>query len=431
MKRKNILILTLLLFICTSLIITSAASNDVVENNKKNAKEKAAAFSDVKESDWYYEAVEYVRKNKLMTGTSETEFSPFGETTRGMIVTILWRIEGEPLVEGNNFEDVDSGAWYSRAVAWATNNQIVKGYSETTFAPNDTATREQFATIMYRYASYKKYDLSKKAALDKYEDKDQVSAYAVECMAWANANGIILGTSETKISPQDDVLRSQTAVILNRFCEKFEILAPDNGNDTTVKEEIKNNDLNEKDKTTGGGNSNNLTNNPSEDSAGNDSFDSESPAESDKEMDKDIEIKTALIELKTTYGKAGETIPVFIELRKNPGILGAILTLEYDEGAVTLVDVENGEAVSDILFLTYSKELKSGMNFVWDGLDLSPADIKEGTMLVLYFEISPDAIPGKRYPLKLMHKTGGIIDADLNAVKLTISQGFIEVSESQ
>ena len=114
-------------------------------------------------------------------------------------------------------------------------------------------------------------------------------------------------------------------------------------------------------------------------------------------------------------------------MRENPGLLGAILTLEYDEEAMTLVDVENGEAVSGVLTLTHSKEFQSGMNFVWDGLEIEPGDIKEGTMLVLYFQLSPDAIPGKRYPLKLEYKPGSVIDEDLNKVNLTLSQGFVEI----
>jgi len=422
-KRSMFLVLSLLVF--ASLITVSAATINEIANNEDDTQKQVVAFSDVKESDWYYEDVKYVQENKLMTGTSETEFSPSGETTRGMIVTILWRVEGEPVVEGKDFEDVSADAWYSKAVAWASNNQIVSGYSETAFGPNDTATREQLATIMYRYASYKKCGLSKKAELDKYEDKEQISEYAVESIEWANANGIISGTSETTISPKDNVQRCQVAAILKRFCENYKIFNLDVENEKVGKENEEDViDENEKD-------SNESSNNSSTGSTGGSNNDDSSepipPQDLEEEVVEEIIKKTASIKLNTTYGKAGDIIPVTVDLRENPGLLGAILTLEYDEEAMTLVDVENGEAVSGVLTLTHSKEFQSGMNFVWDGLEIEPGDIKEGTMLVLYFQLSPDAIPGKRYPLKLEYKPGSVIDEDLNKVNLTLSQGFVEI----
>lgn len=429
MKKTIAILIAMLLYVSADI----ADASTITTNHEEN-------FMDVKESDWFYDDVKYVQENKLMTGTSEVEFSPSGETTRGMIVTILWRLEGEPVAEGKDFKDVSLDAWYSKAVAWASNNQIVSGYNEITFGPNDTATREQLATIMYRYALHKKYDVFDEAELDKYKDKEQISAYAVKSLKWANANGIISGTSKITISPKDNVLRSQIAAILKRFCENFKVLdinaenESNNDNDVTTKEEIKINDLNEKDKTTNsenssGGNSNNLTNNSPGDSSANDLPDPEILYDPYEEIVENIELKTATIELKTSYGKAGDTIPVIVELKENPGILGAVLSLEYDVGAMTLIDVENGEAVEDVLTLTHSKEFASGMNFVWDGLELDSSDIKKGTMLVLYFELSSDAIPGKRYPLKLGYKPGNVIDDDLNKVNLTISQGFIEIEK--
>ena len=175
MKKKNFVILVLSLLVCTSLIIASAASINDVANEEESVPKQTVVFSDIKESDWFYDDVKYVQENNLMTGTSETEFSPSGATTRGMIVTILWRVEGEPVVEGKDFEDVASDAWYSKAVAWASSNQIVSGYSDTAFGPNDTATREQLATIMYRYATYKKCDISKKAKLDNMRIRNRLA----------------------------------------------------------------------------------------------------------------------------------------------------------------------------------------------------------------------------------------------------------------
>lgn len=396
--------------LCISAFTVCASASELSDLSTRQS-----PFEDVKETDWFYDDVKFVYESDLMTGTGKTEFSPDGVTTRGMIVTILWRVDGEPVSTGKDFKDVSSDSWYSKAVAWASSNQIVNGYNETNFGPNDVATREQLAVIMYRFASYKKYDLSKKSKLDNYEDREDISYYAVESIEWANENGIISGTSETSISPKDNVLRSQVAAILRRFCEKFEIM---DGVTTSESENAK--DDNAFPQT---GSSIDPTDNSSGDN-------SEMTYEPDEEIVDNAEVKSASVKLKTTYGEPGQIIPVSVDLRENPGILGAILTLEYDEDAMTLIDAKNGKAVSEVLTLTHSKELSSGMNFVWDGLELDSRDIKEGELLVLYFELSPEAIPGKRYPLKLTHKPGSVIDADLNRVNLMISQGFIEIEET-
>lgn len=318
MKKKNFVILALSLLVCTSLIIASAASINDVANDEESVQKQTIVFSDVKESDWYYEDVKYVQENNLMTGTGETEFSPSGATTRGMIVTILWRVEGEPVVEGKDFEDVSSDAWYSKAVAWASNNQIVSGYSETNFGPNDTATREQLATIMYRYASYKKCDLSKKAKLDKYEDREDISYYAVESIEWANANGIISGTSETTISPKDNVLRSQVAAILRRFCENFKIIdnsvvdEKENAEEIVddKKEEIKEEEKEDND--FGGGGFIGAGGGPDEPII---------PEEEIPEEDKIVETQRPAINVKTAYGDPGEYITVLVDIEDNPGMI--------------------------------------------------------------------------------------------------------------
>ena len=431
MKKKNILILALTLLTCTSLIIASATSNNDVANDEKNVQGKTVVFSDVNESDWYYEDVKYVQENKLMTGTSETEFSPSGETTRGMIVTILWRAEGEPVVEGKDFEDVALDAWYSKAVAWASNNQIVSGYNETTFGPNDTATREQLATIMYRYASYKKCDLSKKAELDKYEDKEQISDYAIESIEWANANGIISGTSETTVSPKDNVLRSQVAAILRRFCENFKIIdnsvvdekenAEENVDEkkeenTEGKEENRDNDFG------GGGGFIGVGGGPDEPII---------PEEEIPEEDKIVETQRPAINVRTVYGDPGEYVTVEVDVKDNPGILGMILQIEYDEDAMTLIEAENGEAIDSVLTMTTSKELKSGAKFVWDGLEIAPSQIEDGTVLKLEFRLSDDAIYGKRYPLTLKYTSGDITDSNFASVNPLINQGFVEINQEE
>ena len=181
----------------------------------------ALPFADVTASDWFYDAVAYVYNNGLMTGTSDTTFSPNATTTRGMLVTILHRLEGEPAANDAGFTDVENGAWYQAAVDWAAANGIVNGTSETTFDPNGTLTREQMAAILYRYAAYKGYDVSQLADLSRFSDSSAVSTYAADALAWANAAGLITGVTDTTLSPQGSAVRAQAATILMRFCENI------------------------------------------------------------------------------------------------------------------------------------------------------------------------------------------------------------------
>lgn len=177
-------------------------------------------FGDVKSADWFYNDVKYVYEKGMMAGTAADVFAPNATTTRAMIVTILYRLEGSPAVTGTSaFVDVPVGQWYTDAVNWAAANQIVKGTSATTFAPNDSITREQMAAILYRYAQYKGYDVTKKADLSGYSDNGQVSAYAKDALAWANAAKLINGVTNTTLAPQGNATRAQVSAILHRFCD--------------------------------------------------------------------------------------------------------------------------------------------------------------------------------------------------------------------
>lgn len=177
-------------------------------------------FGDVKSADWFYNDVKYVYEKGMMAGTAADVFAPNATTTRAMIVTILYRLEGSPAVTGTSaFVDVPAGQWYTDAVNWAAANQIVKGTSATTFAPNDSITREQMAAILYRYAQYKGYDVTKKADLSGYSDNSQVSAYAKDALAWANAAKLINGVTNITLAPQGNATRAQVSAILHRFCD--------------------------------------------------------------------------------------------------------------------------------------------------------------------------------------------------------------------
>ncbi len=175
-------------------------------------------FVDVAAADWCYNAVRYVYEKGLMNGTTTTTFNPSGSTTRGMIVAILYRLEGSPLASGASaFTDVAPTAYYASAVAWASSNGIVNGYEDKTFRPNNLITREQMAAFLYRYAQYKGRDVSQRADLSAFTDAGQIASYAVEPIQWANIQGLVNGTSTTTLSPKGSATRAQVAVILNRF----------------------------------------------------------------------------------------------------------------------------------------------------------------------------------------------------------------------
>ena len=177
-------------------------------------------FPDVAEGDWFYDAVRYAYETGLMDGVGDSLFAPNSETTRAQLVTILYRLEGEPEVSGTSgFTDVEAGTWYTDAVAWAAANGIVNGVSETEFAPGKDITREQLATILFRYAEAKGYDVSARVDLSAYPDADQIQSYAAESVAWAVAEGLIQGFEDNTLRPAGNATRAQIATILMRFCE--------------------------------------------------------------------------------------------------------------------------------------------------------------------------------------------------------------------
>lgn len=181
-------------------------------------------FVDVSPEAWYKNAVDYVFENSLMSGTSSTTFSPDITTSRGMIVTTLYRLEQSPSVsESSDFSDVEDGQWYSDAIVWASVNDIVSGYGNGMFGPDDSVTREQMATILYRYAQFKGYPTTSSADLAKYTDLEMLSTWAQEPMKWANAFGIITGTTATTLNPQGNATRAEMAAMLMRFCKNVAV----------------------------------------------------------------------------------------------------------------------------------------------------------------------------------------------------------------
>ena len=169
---------------------------------------------------WYYDAVEYVYDNGLMNGTASDTFAPNATLTRGMLATVLWRMEGSPVVNyALPFEDVSGDQWYTEAIRWAASVGVVNGTSATTYAPNANITREQLATMLYRYAAYKSGSVSTSASLSGFTDAGSVSDYAADAMEWAVAEEIIGGMTSTTLVPQGSATRAQTATMLMRYCE--------------------------------------------------------------------------------------------------------------------------------------------------------------------------------------------------------------------
>ena len=178
-------------------------------------------FTDVASTDWYYDAVAYAYENDLMNGISSTQFNPNGTTTRGMIATILYRLEGEPEAPACDFTDVAAGQYYTDAIAWAAENHLVNGYGDGTFGPNDNITREQMSALLYRYAEFKGYDLTARGDLSGYTDASQISDYAVTAMQWATAEGLVNGMGDGTLAPRGNSTRAQIATILMRFLENI------------------------------------------------------------------------------------------------------------------------------------------------------------------------------------------------------------------
>lgn len=206
MKKKMLSrLISLCMVTAMMLCITPAAS--------------AADFSDVPADAWYREAVDYVSDNGLMAGTGNGQFSPNATMSRAMLVAVLYRMDGTPAASGNGgFSDVPANAYYTAAVAWAAENQIVSGTGNGNFSPNTLISRQQLAAILYRYAAYKNYDTSASTDISRFADAASVSGYAKDAMRGAVGAGIISG-SDGRLMPSGSATRAQAAAMLMRFAQ--------------------------------------------------------------------------------------------------------------------------------------------------------------------------------------------------------------------
>lgn len=199
----------------TSSVTFTAQWQESDEDGDNGDEEWENPYADVSANQWFYAAVQYVSENNLMNGVAENAFGPDIHTTRGMLVTILHRIEGEPQAGEHSFTDVAEDEYYADAVAWAAENDIVNGYSDTVFAPEKAMSREEMAVVLYRYAQYKGWDVSAQGDLSRYADSESVSAWSAEAMTWAVGAKVMNGM-DGRLAPQGDALRSQTATVLMR-----------------------------------------------------------------------------------------------------------------------------------------------------------------------------------------------------------------------
>ena len=181
-------------------------------------------FTDVSRTAWYHDAVQWAVDQGLMNGVSDTLFAPNGTATRAMVVTMLWRLAGEPVVDYlMPYADVSQDAWYAEAIRWAASAGAVNGVSETAFSPNAPVTREQLAAILYRYAQARGQGFTGSwMFLLDYPDADQVSDWADEAMHWMVMHGVITGMGDGTLAPKAEATRAQIAAMFMRFCEELE-----------------------------------------------------------------------------------------------------------------------------------------------------------------------------------------------------------------
>lgn len=181
-------------------------------------------FIDVDQNMWYHDSIDFALRRKMFSGISDTQFDPNGLMTRAMLVTVLYRLSGAPvIIIGDDFIDVPANRWYSAAVTWGKVTGIINGVEPNRFAPEQNVTREQAAAILYRYAMYRYLDVGEYEILDDFNDGAQVSKYAQEPMNWAIGSGLISGIGNKTLAPQDPATRAQVCTILMRFCQAYQV----------------------------------------------------------------------------------------------------------------------------------------------------------------------------------------------------------------
>ena len=362
-----------------------------------SATTNAVSFSDVGSNAWYAESVEYMQDHGLMNGVGGNRFDPDGTVTRGMLVTILYRLENTDEEVGSvPFDDVSVGSYYAKPIAWAAKHDVISGYSQSRFGPDDNVTREQLATILYRYSIHKDYDVTAESALTSYTDSSAISPYALQAMRWAEAAGIINGVGNAQLGPGLTASRAQVATMVMRFDRMIPSEAPTSGSNTEIPTSTK----------------------PSQETPPNQGA-STSTADD----------RTLSLTVDSVEATAGDQdVTVAITVKNNPGILGMTLFVRYNDSALTLKSAENGSAVSPALTLTNPGKYQSQCRFVWDGVEITAKDVKDGTVLKLHFDI-PENTPAGSYPIEIFYNNGDIVDNELSVLSPAISNGSVAVTK--
>ncbi|MDO4799962.1 MAG: S-layer homology domain-containing protein, partial [Bacillota bacterium] len=179
-------------------------------------------YVDVLEKDWFYEAVRLVTQKGAMKGIGNKKFGPRQQMTRGMVVTLLYQMNGQPVVDAvATYPDVESGKYYSIPVAWASKNKLIKGYSNGNFGPNDLVTREQLVAILYRYADFMGYDVTAVGDLTPFGDKEKVSAYAMDAVKFAVGSRLMRGDNLGMLNPKGFATRAEVATFVMNFYKQL------------------------------------------------------------------------------------------------------------------------------------------------------------------------------------------------------------------
>ena len=399
-------------------------------------------FSDVPKNEWYSDSVEYVFENGLMNGTSKTTFEPASSITRGMIVTIIYRMEGTPVVVSESeYTDVDKESYYYSPIVWATENGIVNGYSKEVFAPNDRITREQFAAILYRYADYKgldiSFDLKIVEELKKYDDNSLINDYAKDAISWANHSKLITGTSVTTLEPQGTATRAQAATIFMRFDKWIDEAANEKSDEQETGEVSKDNEEPDDDKDVLADNSQNEsmkenetpthTDNTGEEPENGTSNQEKEPDNTTDNNDTEIDYQGLYLKVNDAEITSGNTVEVNVSLENNPGIMGMMISFEYDEKAMKIVKVLNGDVLTDKngYVFTSPRNMASGCRASWYTLE-DECTMASGTFVTLVFEVF-DSAPKGSYPITIRYDADDVIDMNEETLALEIINGQIIV----
>ena len=181
----------------------------------------SADYTDVDTGAWYHEAIDFAIENDLMNGVGDNIFNPDGNLSRAMMVRILWNMEDQPTNVSGSYSDVVAGAWYEKAVLWATANNIVNGYPDGSFGPDNSITRQEMAAILYRYAQFKEYDMTAEDDLTRFPDGDETAEWAETFVRWAVAEGLLNGRDDGTLDPAGTATRAEVAQIFMNYCEKI------------------------------------------------------------------------------------------------------------------------------------------------------------------------------------------------------------------